>query len=120
MLQGDALAHPSPSRGLAKSLEWVCRVDDAIEKVKRLRMVHRRLHVLLVQVSPLVLLRECPRADRQLQDEKFARFCEETWGFCSNHANVFIALHDVLDARERQVIAVLEHAALICRVHIAT
>lgn len=78
------------------------------QKVEDVSLLDGFPHVLFLQGTPLVQLRIIPGADAQVQDEQFASLGKEHWSFGRNHADVFVRLHDALDAGQWQVVVVLE------------
>lgn len=44
-----------------------------------------------------------PRSHRQLCDEDVATLREEYWGFSTDHLDLWIRFHDLLDTSERQL-----------------
>mmetsp|Transcript_11902 Transcript_11902/g.47993 ORF Transcript_11902/g.47993 Transcript_11902/m.47993 type:complete len:217 (-) Transcript_11902:289-939(-) len=89
--------------------------DRVDEEVEVLGFVDRGDDVLLLQRLPLRLLRVAPRAQRELENEQLARLGEQHGRLGRDHAHVLVALHDALDAREREVVVRLERLLVVDR-----
>ncbi|GMF30781.1 unnamed protein product [Phytophthora lilii] len=98
------LLHPSPSRPhLLGGLDVVAR-DDVDEEVEDVGLGDSHGDVVALQRAALVLLRVDPGAQTELEDEHLAGLGEEHGRLGADHAHVLVRLHDLLDARERQLV----------------
>ena len=77
--------------------------DDVDEEVKHVGLGERGSNVRPLQRPPLVLLCVDPCAHRELGDEDVAPLGEEDGRFGRDHLDVWVCLHDLLDARQWQL-----------------
>merc|ERR1712078_948100 len=103
----------SPPGGPRRLLLHLVAGHDVDQEVEDVRLGDGRRNVVALQRPALVLLRVDPRAQRELEDEHLARLGEEHRGLRRDHPHVLVALHDLLDARQRELV-VLE----LVRVHL--
>mmetsp|Transcript_48 Transcript_48/g.79 ORF Transcript_48/g.79 Transcript_48/m.79 type:complete len:222 (-) Transcript_48:26-691(-) len=76
------------------------------QKVKNVRFRDGGRNIVTLQGSPLVLLGMAPGPQRQLQNKHLARLGEHHGRLRSNHANLLVGLHDLLDAGQRKHVVI--------------
>jgi hypothetical protein len=78
--------------------------DNVDEEVEHVRLAQRGGDVTALQSTALVLLGVDPGAHGELGDEGLAGFGEDDRRFGGDHLDFWVGLHDLLDARERQLV----------------
>mmetsp|Transcript_73428 Transcript_73428/g.177638 ORF Transcript_73428/g.177638 Transcript_73428/m.177638 type:complete len:307 (-) Transcript_73428:42-962(-) len=98
----DARAALRPLNVHPLLLEIITR-HDVHEEIENIRLRDRRRDVVPLQRPPFVLLAVDPRPQRELEDEHLARLGEQHGRLRRDHPNVLVALHDLLNPRERKL-----------------
>jgi len=75
--------------------------DDVNQKVEHIGLCESGCDVGTLKSTALVLLGVNPCPHGQLCDEDVATLCEQDWGLGRYHLDLWIGLHDFLDARQR-------------------
>lgn len=94
-------------RILGPTLVLRCRVlprHDIDEEVEHVGLAERGCYVTALQGATFVLLRMDPRTHGELGDEGLARFGEDYGCLSRDHLDFGVGLHDLLDARERELV----------------
>ena len=78
--------------------------DDVDEEIKHVRLGQRGSDVGPLKGASFVLLSVDPSTHGELGDEDVAAFGEEYGRLRRNHLDLWVGLHDLLDARERELV----------------
>ena len=78
--------------------------DDVDQEIEHVAFRKGRCDVGSLKSAAFVLLRVDPRPHGQLGDEDVAAFGEEDGSFGTNHLDFWIGFHDLLYARERELV----------------